>query len=95
MMTAAASTDRSLVWPHDVADSGDPADAFRARLDALARRAHTAGLPRYKAALNITEIASAPVTRPAIELRDPEGSRTPRDELSAAKPRSLDAISSS
>jgi hypothetical protein len=68
MVTAAASTDRSLVWPHDVPDSGDPADAFRARLDALARRAHTAGLPRYKTALNITEIASAPVTRPAISL---------------------------
>jgi hypothetical protein len=68
MMTAAASTDRTLVWPHDVPDTGDPADAFRARLDALVRRAQAAGLPRYKTALTITEIAASPVTRPAISV---------------------------
>ena len=68
IMTAAASTDRALVWPRDVPDSGDPADAFRARLDALARRAHAAGLPRYKTALTIMEIAAGPVTIPAISL---------------------------
>ena len=67
-MTAATSTARALVWPRDVPDSGDPADAFRARLDALARRAQAAGLPRYKTALTIMEIAAAPVTIPAISL---------------------------
>jgi hypothetical protein len=68
MMTAAAAADRRLVWPRDVPDSGDPADGFRARLDAMAKRAHAHGLPRYKTALTIAEIAAAPVTRPALTL---------------------------
>jgi hypothetical protein len=71
IMTAAATTDRALVWPRDVPDSGDTADAFRARLDALAKRASAHGLPRYKTALTITEIAASPVTRPDVALRDP------------------------
>ena len=39
MLTAAARTARSLIWPADVPESGDLADAFAARLDALAKRA--------------------------------------------------------
>ena len=50
MLTAAARTARTLVWPADVPDTGDLADAFRARLDALAKRAHIHGMPRYAAA---------------------------------------------
>jgi hypothetical protein len=38
------------------------------RLAALAKRAHAAGLPRYKTALTIMDMAAAPVARPAISL---------------------------
>src|SRR5262245_57622383 len=62
MLTAAARTARSLVWPADVPDGGDLADAFRARLDALAKRAHIHGMPRYAAAVAIAELAAAPAT---------------------------------
>jgi hypothetical protein len=62
MLTAAARTARGLVWPGDVPDGGDLADAFRARLDALAERAHIHGMPRYTAALGIAELAAAPTT---------------------------------
>src|SRR4029077_2098081 len=64
MMTAAARTARTLVWPADVPESGDLADAFRARLDALANRAHIHGMPRYVAAIGIAELAAAPATAP-------------------------------
>ena len=65
MLTAAARTARALVWPADVPEKGDLADAFRARLDALAKRAHIHGMPRYSAAVAIAELAVAPTTRPA------------------------------
>jgi len=64
MMTAAARTARTLVWPADIPDDGDLADAFRARLDALASRAHIHGMPRYAAAVGIAELAAAPATAP-------------------------------
>jgi hypothetical protein len=62
MLTAAARTARPLVWPADVPDSGDLADAFRARLDELAERAQIHGMPRYPAAVGIAELAAAPAT---------------------------------
>jgi len=65
MLTAASRTARTLVWPADVADSGDLADAFKASLDALAKRAHIHGMPRYSAAVGIAELAAAPTTSPA------------------------------
>jgi hypothetical protein len=65
MLTAAARTARALVWPADVPDTGDLADAFRARLDALGKRAHIHGMPRYSAAIGIAELAAAPTTSPA------------------------------
>lgn len=68
MLTAAARTARALVWPADVGETGDLADAFRARLDALARRAHIHGMPRYPAAVAIAELAAAPTTRPAAVI---------------------------
>ena len=68
MLTAAARTARSLVWPPDVPDTGDLAEAFGRRLDALARRAHIDGMPRYAAAAAIAELAAAPTTRPALEV---------------------------
>jgi hypothetical protein len=68
MLTAASRTARTLVWPADVPDSGDLADAFGARLDALAKRAHIHGMPRYSAAVGIAELAAAPTTRPAANL---------------------------
>jgi hypothetical protein len=68
MMTAAARTARSLVWPADVPETGDLADAFGRRLDVLARRAHIDGMPRYPAAVAIAELAAAPATRPALNL---------------------------
>jgi hypothetical protein len=64
MLTAASRTARTLVWPADIPDTGDLADAFRARLDALAKRAHAHGMPRYAAAVGIAELAAAPATRP-------------------------------
>ena len=66
MLTAAARTARALVWPADVPESGDLADAFAARLDALAKRAQIDGMPRYQAALGIAELAAAPTTKPAF-----------------------------
>jgi hypothetical protein len=66
MLTAAARTARSLVWPADVPDTGDLADAFRGRLDALARRAHIDGMPRFAAAAGIAELAAAPTTSPVV-----------------------------
>jgi hypothetical protein len=68
MLTAAARTARSLVWPADVPETGDLADAFGARLDALAKRAHIHGMPRYSAAVAIAELATAPTTRPAARV---------------------------
>jgi len=62
MMTAAARTARTLVWPADVPDSGDLADAFRTRLDELASRAQIHGMPRYAAAAGIAELAASPAT---------------------------------
>lgn len=64
MMTAAARTARTLVWPADIPDHGDLADAFRTRLDALAGRAHIHGMPRYAAAVGIAELAASPATAP-------------------------------
>jgi hypothetical protein len=69
METAAAGTARTLVWPADIPDTGDLADAFRARLDALAKRAHIHGMPRYAAAVGIAELAAAPATRPDVGIR--------------------------
>jgi len=67
-LTAAARTSRSLIWPSDVPESGDLADAFAARLDALAKRAHIHGMPRYSAAVALAELATAPATTPALQL---------------------------
>jgi hypothetical protein len=66
MLTAAARTARALVWPGDVSEKSDLGDAFRARLDALAKRAHIHGMPRYSAAVAIAELAVAPTTSPAV-----------------------------
>jgi hypothetical protein len=66
MLTAASRTARTLVWPTDIPDAGDLAEAFRARLDALAKRAHAHGMPRYAAAIAIAELAAAPATRPDV-----------------------------
>jgi len=71
MLTAAARTARGLVWPADIGETGDLADAFRARLDALAKRAHVHGMPRYSAAVGIAELAAAPSTSPAAVLGGP------------------------
>ena len=68
MLTAASRTARALVWPADIPDTGDLADAFRARLDALAKRAHAHGMPRYAAAVGIAELAAAPATRPDVGM---------------------------
>jgi hypothetical protein len=68
MLTAASRTARALVWPADIPDTGDLADAFRARLDALAKRAHAHGMPRYAAAVGIAELAAAPTTRPDVGM---------------------------
>jgi hypothetical protein len=68
MLTAAARTARSLIWPADVPETGDLADAFAARLDALAKRAHIHGMPRYSAAVALAELATAPATTPALQL---------------------------
>jgi hypothetical protein len=62
MLTAAARTRASLIWPADVPDQGDVADAYRARLAQLAARAENHGLPRFPAALGIAELAVAPTT---------------------------------
>jgi hypothetical protein len=62
ILTAAARTRTSLVWPADVPRTGDLADAFRARLASLAARAEDHGLPRFPAALAIAEVAVAPAT---------------------------------
>jgi hypothetical protein len=64
VITAAARTRRSLVWPDDVPAMGDLGQAFGARLDALGARASAAGSPRLAAALSIADFAAAPVTRP-------------------------------
>jgi hypothetical protein len=68
MLTAASRSARALVWPADIPDTGDLADAFRARLDALAKRAHADGMPRYAAAVGIAELAAAPATRPDVSV---------------------------
>jgi hypothetical protein len=62
ILTAAARTRLSLVWPRDVPSTGDLADAFRARLGRLAARAEEHGMPRFPAALVLAEIATAPAT---------------------------------
>jgi hypothetical protein len=64
MITAAARTRPSLVWPADVPADGDLGRAFAARLEALDTRAAAAGSPRLAAALSIADFAAAPVTRP-------------------------------
>ena len=64
VITAAARTRRSLVWPEDVSATGDLGKAFGARLEALGARASAAGSPRLAAALSIADFAAAPVTRP-------------------------------
>src|SRR5450631_969283 len=64
VITAAARTRRSLVWPDDDPATGDLGQAFGARLDALGARASAAGSPRLAAALSIADFAAAPVTRP-------------------------------
>jgi hypothetical protein len=64
VITAAARTRRSLVWPDDVPATGDLGQAFGARLEALGARASAAGSPRLAAALSIADFAAAPVTRP-------------------------------
>lgn len=68
MLTAAARTARTLVWPVDVPETSDLAEAFGARLDALAKRAHIHGMPRYSAAVALAELAAAPATMPALQL---------------------------
>jgi hypothetical protein len=62
ILTAAARTRLSLVWPPDVPRTGDLAEAFRARLASLAARAEDHGLPRFPAALGLAELAVAPAT---------------------------------
>ena len=64
VITAAARTRRSLVWPDDVPATGELGRAFGARLEALGARASAAGSPRLAAALSIADFAAAPVTRP-------------------------------
>jgi hypothetical protein len=64
VLTAAARTRLSLVWPDDVAETGDLGRAFRARLDAMAVRAEAGGGPRLAAATGVAEFAVAPATRP-------------------------------
>jgi hypothetical protein len=64
VLTAAARTRRSLVWPDDVGESGDLGRLFRARLDAMALRAEAGGGPGLDAARGIAEFAVAPATRP-------------------------------
>ncbi|HVV48862.1 MAG TPA: hypothetical protein VHO06_04320, partial [Polyangia bacterium] len=64
VITAAARTRRSLVWPDDVPADGDLGRAFAARLALLDGRASAAGAPRLAAALSIADYAAAPVTRP-------------------------------
>ena len=64
VVTAAARTRRSLVWPDDVPATSDLGQAFGARLEAIGARATAAGSPRLAAALSIADFAAAPVTRP-------------------------------
>jgi hypothetical protein len=64
VLTAAARTRPSLVWPDDVAETGDLGRAFRARLDAMALRAEAGGASRLAAAMGIAEFAVAPASRP-------------------------------
>ncbi len=60
VITAAARTRRSLVWPDDVSATGDLGRAFGARLEALGARASAAGSPRLAAALSIADFAGRP-----------------------------------
>jgi hypothetical protein len=64
VITAAARTEPSLVWPDDVSFDGDLGRAFAARLALLDARASAAGAPRLAAALSIADYAATPVTRP-------------------------------
>jgi hypothetical protein len=64
VLTAAARTRASLVWPADVPETSDLGRAFRARLDAMALRAEAGGASRLDAATGIAEFALAPATRP-------------------------------
>jgi hypothetical protein len=64
VVTAAARTQPTLVWPADVPRDGDLGRAFGARLESLDARASAAGSPRLAAALSIADFAGAPVTRP-------------------------------
>jgi hypothetical protein len=58
VLTAAARTHPTLVWPEDAPQTGPLADGFRARLELYATRAERYGRPRYSAALGIAELAS-------------------------------------
>ncbi|HLK91449.1 MAG TPA: hypothetical protein VKZ18_16240 [Polyangia bacterium] len=64
VVTAAARTRPSLVWPEDVPPDGDLGRAFAARLARLDARASAAGSPRLAAALSIADYAVTPDTRP-------------------------------
>ena len=59
MLTAAARTARSLVWPADVPETGDLADAFRG----APRRARRSG-PRFTACPDIRPRSASPSWRP-------------------------------
>jgi hypothetical protein len=57
VITAAARTRPSLVWPPDVSPDGDLGRSFAACLDAMAARAENHGMPRLQAALGIVALA--------------------------------------
>jgi hypothetical protein len=64
VVSAAARTDRALVWPDDVPPEGDLGRAFQARLDRLDGRAAAAGSARFGSALSLAAYAIAPAARP-------------------------------
>lgn len=64
VVTAAARTRPSLVWPGDVPEAGDLGRAFRARLDTMAARAEAGAASQLAAATAIAEFALAPAGRP-------------------------------
>ncbi len=64
VLTAAARTRSSLVWPADVPPDGQLGRAFRARLDEMAARAEVGATARLSAARAIAELALAPAAEP-------------------------------
>jgi hypothetical protein len=68
VLTAAARTRPSLVWPADVSPAGDLGQAFAARLAAMAARADAADLSHLETAMGIAEFAGASPTRPSLAL---------------------------